>query len=143
MNKDDLKKYREMQMEIRTMETRLHSKQKKLDSPRYKQLLLELNKTDNLDNADKSLKLLLNDIEENCNKINRLISERKNRNEELERKLEELDPLDRTVITLYYIDCMNKYGEVNTWNDVADAISYSLRRTQDIHKRALEKISSI
>ncbi len=86
---------------------------------------------------------LKNDMEYKCVAINQLIALRRGQMTEINEKLEVLDPIDRTVISLYYIDCIKKNGKARTWNDVANDISYSLRRTQDIHKRALKKLSVI
>jgi DNA-directed RNA polymerase specialized sigma subunit len=166
LNKEKLRNYRNMQIEINLMENRILAMQTKMNSPKYRALnemrsanggnsespnenVLkneEANRTGasgEIAELNKALNFLISDIEDKCQTINRLLSKCKKQVKDFEKKLERLDSLDRTVVTLYYIDCIKKNGEARTWNDVANMISYSLRRTQDIHKRAIEQLKKL
>lgn len=141
MDKQTLRDYREMQIEIDTLEKRILLMQNRISSPKYQKFLSEKNYAQDFNKLDGTIKNLILDMEEKCSSINNLLENSKTKIQEIEQVIEKLDPLERTVITLYYIDCISQDRKVRTWNDVAKLIVYSLRRTQDIHKNAIEKLS--
>ena len=54
----------------------------------------------------------------------------------IEEAIEVLDPTERMLMRLYYIDGL-------TWEEVSYEINYSWRQVHRIHRRALEKLQSI
>ena len=55
---------------------------------------------------------------------------------EVEQAIECLDPRERTLIRLYYIEGL-------TWEEVCVAMSYSWRQIHYIHKKTLEKLKDV
>lgn len=55
---------------------------------------------------------------------------------EIEQAIESLEPLERTLIRLYYAEGL-------TWEEVCVAISYSWRQVHRIHAKALVKLKDI
>lgn len=55
---------------------------------------------------------------------------------EVEQAIECLDPRERTLIRLYYIEGF-------TWEEVCVAMSYSWRQIHYIHKKTLEKLKDV
>lgn len=55
--------------------------------------------------------------------------------ENIERAIEVLDPLERTIVRLYYIKGL-------TWEEVAVEMSYSWRHVHRLHSAALEKLKA-
>ena len=55
---------------------------------------------------------------------------------EIENVIEHLEPLERTIIRLYYVEGL-------TWEEVCVAISYSWRQVHRIHAKALAKVKDL
>jgi len=55
---------------------------------------------------------------------------------EIEKAIDRLDPIERRLIRLRYIDC-------NDWDDICDEIVYSERQMFNIHGIALEKLKRL
>jgi hypothetical protein len=51
-------------------------------------------------------------------------------------------PLERCVLTMYYLPDMEQCEELPTWSDVAIALHYSKSRILHIHGEALQKINN-
>ena len=55
---------------------------------------------------------------------------------EIERAIEHLEPLERTIIRLYYVEGL-------TWEEVCVAIHYEWAQTHRIHAKALAKLKDL
>ena len=110
MTKDELRQYRSIQIEICQLERKIKAMEGRTDDIGVTDALKEL--------YHEKLKALVE-----CQM-------------RIERVIESLDPTERTLMRLRYIDGAE-------WIDVAEGIHYEWTQTHRIHARALNKIKDL
>lgn len=110
MTKEELRQYRSIKLEIRQLQRRINEMERRVDTVTYTQSLRDLY----------------------LNKLQGLVECQMN----IEKAIETLDPIEREVMRLRYIDGAD-------WTEVAATINYEWTQTHRIHARALAKIKNL
>lgn len=132
MTKDDLKEYASIKKELKQIQFKLKELEERKTSIKS-MIISDMNVQTSHNN--NSIEDLLIKIEECIEEYNKKEIKLYNKQLEIENCINNLEPIERVVMRMRYIDGCK-------WEEIAYKINYEWRNTHYIHKKALKKIEN-
>lgn len=130
MTKDDLKQYVSIKKELEQIQFKLKELEERKTSIKS-MVISDMNVQTSHNN--NSIEDLIIKIEECIEEYSKKEIELYNKQLEIEKCINDLDPIERIVMRM-------RYMEGKKWEEIAYKIHYEWRQTHYIHKKALKKI---